>query len=91
MFDKKIFSNQRDRSLLERCPLCKKGNIYELNLMQSVLSCDRCERIFNFNFEKQTIESVDSRTPIFWRWNGNCWQIIKPYNRSDSVYSGLFC
>jgi acetyl-CoA carboxylase beta subunit len=90
MFNKIFFRHQSDRSLFYSCPLCRKGNIYELNLMRSVLACDRCDRLFNLNFEEQTIESLDSRTPIFWHWNGKRWQIVKSPYDSNSIYSGLF-
>jgi hypothetical protein len=91
MFNKKFLRKPSDRSPFDSCPLCRKGNLYELNLMRSVLACDRCDRLFNLNFEEQTIESLDSRTPIFWHWNDNRWQTVKPFNDSNSIYSGLFC
>jgi acetyl-CoA carboxylase beta subunit len=91
MFNNKFFGNRIERSNSYSCPRCRKGNIYELNLMEEVLACNRCEHLFTLNFETQTIESLDSQTPISWHWNGKRWQRIKPPNKSEPIYSGLFC
>jgi hypothetical protein len=73
------------------CPICRNGNISGMPLMQQAFACDSCNHIFAPEFDRQVIKSIDLQTPVFWRWNGKHWRIIKHQKKFESIYSGFFC
>ncbi|MFW6264103.1 MAG: hypothetical protein ACOC3E_01095 [Cyanobacteriota bacterium] len=55
------------------CPVCRRGQISALSLMDA-FGCNFCRHIFAANWEKQSVQMVDSELPLTWQWNGQTWR-----------------
>ena len=62
------------------CPICRRGHISALTLMDA-FACNFCRHIFTANLPEQSIQVADSSQPMAWRWNGRNWQAAHHLDR----------
>lgn len=55
------------------CPLCRRGRLNELTLMDA-LGCQNCGHLFEANLAKQSVRAIDRSPPLTWRWTGRGWR-----------------